>query len=508
MPVVYTPRIVTGTYTTSGTSPSDYCVSGNTLTLWSNRSSGNANPVVLTKQRACSPTLRARIPLDLVARLFKTRAMAMRWGRRTGCWACRGLLVLLAGCGRSALLPGMGGLDGAPDARSPRDEAAGAGKDSTTARACRWTGFAPQATYAGSGLSMAVVDVDGDGHLDLVLAIWRMPISSGDVGASVYLNRGDGTFATAVTYAADIQAQSVAAGDFNGDGRPDFAVLNGIDDLDVFINQGAGRFAPFVHRVAPQTAVVMATADLDGDGRPDLAVTTQMDTIEILLGQGDGSFAEPVAYPAGAIVDSIAVSDLNRDGYPDIAVTSTAFPRGLGLPTSFAEGTVDTYLNRGDGTFGPRASYPAGKGTVAITVADFNGDGAPDMAAGNTTDDTISVFFNEGDGTFGQQVTYADLGGATFSEVLGSANGGLAAADFDGDGHVDLAVAEARDTSQHGAIKLLTNAGDGTLLSPSTYVLSSSPIACAAADLNDDGVPDLAVTMTDNTTGVFLSMCE
>lgn len=357
--------------------------------------------------------------------------LSLPFGRSGVLWVRDGLgiLILLVGWGRSPLLPGMGGSDGATDRGVPRD-AAEAGRDSAGARACRWAGFAPQATYPGSrqvlaGVDIETVDVNGDGHLDLVQALWRMPITTGDVGASVYLNRGDGTFASALTYAADIQAQSVAAADFNGDGRPDLALINGISDLDILINQGEGRFAPFVNRAAPSSAVVMAAADLDGDGRMDLAVTTQNQTLDILLGLGIGGFAAPVTYPAGHIVDSIVISDLDGDGHADIAVTSTTYPPGPGLPTSLAEGTVDTYLNRGDGTLAPRVSYPAGKGTVAMAVADFNGDGAPDLAAANTTDNTVSLFFNQGRGTFGQQIIHASLGGASFVRVLSGMSVGL-----------------------------------------------------------------------------------
>jgi hypothetical protein len=358
-----------------------------------------------------------------------------------------------------------------------------------------------------SASDIEVADVDGDGHLDLVQAQWRMPNNTGGVAVSVSLNRGDGTFATAVTYAGDIQAQSVAAADFNGDGRPDLALVNDIYDLDILINQGDGRFFPFVTRAAPASAVVMATADFDGDGRVDLAVTTQDHSLDILLGQGDGSFAAPVSYPAGNIVAAIVVSDLDLDGHPDIAVSSTSYAGGPGLPTSLAEGAVDIFLNRGDGTFAPRVSYPAGKGTVTIAVADFNGDGAPDVAAGNTIDNTVSVFFNQGHGTFDLPITYEGVGGVSFNRVLSGGIGGLEAMDFDGDGRADLAVV-GTDGHGKGAITLLTNAGDGTLLAAETYALSTTPTASAAADLNLDGLPDLAVILSDNTTGVILSTCQ
>src|SRR5208283_4155213 len=115
--------------------------------------------------------------------------------------------------------------------------------NSADARACRWAGFAPESTYVSSGdTSIAVGDFNGDGHPDVVVTAWGngtpSTAASGAVRASVFLNQGNGAFAPAASYNTDMEATSVAVGDFNGDGKPDFAVLTVLDQIDLFVNQG------------------------------------------------------------------------------------------------------------------------------------------------------------------------------------------------------------------------------------------------------------------------------
>ena len=417
---------------------------------------------------------------------------------------------------------------GKPDATTGSVSFADAAIDSVAhsadVRACQWAGFAPQATYESSGdTAIAVADFNGDGHVDMVVAAWGTVSTSftGNGRASVYLNHGNGTFAPATTYNTDMEATSVAVGDFSGDGKPDFAVINVLYDLDVFVNQGDGTFGSFVHHEAPASSVVMATGDFNRDGHPDLAVTRQGGAIDILFGDGNGGFAAPIAYATRANVDSIAVTDLNGDGYPDIVVTNAEWAGtcpGSGLvchPTGLAAGTVNVFINQGDGTFAPQVSYAAGNGTASVAVGDLNGDGAPDITATNSVDNTLSVFFNAGNGSFALQATYANAGSGTAAPGLAYPNtgGGVVAADFNGDGHVDIGVVQESPQGRSGVFLLLANAGDGSLLPPVTCAIAGDPGALTVADFNGDGLPDLAVTSADNMVGeflmgVFLSKCE
>ena len=185
------------------------------------------------------------------------------------------------------------------------------------------------------------------------------------------------------------------------------------------------------------------------------------------------------------------------------------------LPTGLGAGTLNVLINQGDGTFAPQVSYASGNGTAAVALGDLNGDGAPDIAATNSVDNTLSVFFNAGDGTFAPPVTYPNAGSGTSApgRPFQSTGGGVVAADFNGDGHVDLVVVQGLEQSRNGVVMLLANAGDGTLLAPVSYPFAGFPDALAVADFNGDGLPDLAVTSVDNTLstfvmGVFLSECK
>jgi FG-GAP-like repeat/Cep192 domain 4/Protein of unknown function (DUF1573)/Abnormal spindle-like microcephaly-assoc'd, ASPM-SPD-2-Hydin len=137
------------------------------------------------------------------------------------------------------------------------------------------------------------------------------------------------------------------------------------------------------------------------------------------------------------------------------------------------------------------ASYSAGNSPVAVVTADLNGDGQLDIAVANRTDSTISVFLSQPNGTLAAGVTYN----------VGSGPVALAAADFNGDGHPDLATANEGSRN----VSVLINNGDGTFQAAATYAAGYEPNSIAAADFNADGKMDLAVSnFGDNTVSVLL----
>src|SRR5271157_1999499 len=329
-------------------------------------------------------------------------------------------------------------------------------------------------------------DFNGDGIADLAVT------NSGDNTVSVLLGNGDGTFNAQQTYPVGGEPAGIAVGDFNGDGIADLAVPNASDNnVSVLLGNADGTFP---QQNPTYGAGVMpfdiAVADFNGDGIADLAVTNSGEgTVSVLLGlgNGDGTFPqENPTYKVGMDPIGIAVADFNGDGCPDLAVTN------------LGDNTVSVLLGNVvnqecDGTFQPQQTYPAGVAPYGIAIADFNGDGIADLAVTNTTAATVSVLLGEGDGTFPQQnpPTYG----------VGEEPAGIAVADFNGDGFADLAVTSRKD----GTISVLLGNGDGTFQAQQTYPVAGGPIGIGLADFNGDGVPDIAaVNDSSNTVSILL----
>ena len=169
-------------------------------------------------------------------------------------------------------------------------------------------------------------------------------------------------------------------------------------------------------------------------------------------------------------------ADLDGDGHPDLAVVSWGV----------SQHKLSILRNLGDETFAPPVHYPLLKGGMDLAVADFDGDGDPDIAVTEgenfATGTTVAIFRNAGDASFalGQRVT------------VPKGPRGIAACDYDGDGDRDLAVAIYGVAASGTSIKLLVNAG-GSFSAGASVTVPVAPACLAAADLDDDGRQDLAV---------------
>jgi len=275
---------------------------------------------------------------------------------------------------------------------------------------------------------------------------------------------------------------TVVSADFNSDGRPDVAVPNrGADAVSVLFGIGDGTLGERIASPAGNSPHSLATADLNADGRPDLAVATDRG-VSVLLGNGDGTFAEYIDYSIGQDPLSVTIADLDADGSLDLLVP-------------FAGG-ISVWLGNGDGTFASRGGLGEGLGFSSVAVADLNGDARPDLAA--TTAVTVELMLANGDGSFAShtQIT-CDWVHDQF-EAIGIA-------DLNADGTSDLVVL---NIGRYNIWTMLGN-GDGTfadkMVSGSLGSSGYGYNLCPIADVNADGLPDLAFGNTDqNVVNVLL----
>lgn len=292
---------------------------------------------------------------------------------------------------------------------------------------------------------------------------------------------------------------------------------------------------------AGKTPSAVAVADLNKDGIPDVVAADFFgSSMQVLLGNKDGSLQTAQIVPAGVSPLAVVIADFNNDGNRDIALaTAGTYDSNLGFT---GIGGIFVYFGKGDGTFGSATQVLTGTnngingGTGCLATADFNHDGKPDLVDcngdvllgngegafklshvdcvgqsvavgdmnGDQEPDVIfgsnsngSVCLGNGDGTFGLPLTIAPPNGAA------AAFSAVAVGDVNGDGKLDVIVAESGDYfgSPAGAGDLLVYFGNGNgTVQPATIYAAArtNPLSVVLADVNRDGKLDV---ITDNIPG-------
>jgi hypothetical protein len=296
---------------------------------------------------------------------------------------------------------------------------------------------------AGKGTRwITVADVNQDGKPDLLVA-------NADAGTvSVLLGDGEGHFreATGSPFAAGHLPNDIAVADMNGDGHPDLVVADHQSPyITVLLGDGKGGFhpapgSPFDVHSNPHPHAVVA-ADFNSDGKPDVVTDSWAENrIELLLGDGKGGLRLPGRYfnVGHRPYERLRSADFNHDGIPDV------------VTTNLDDGTVTILLGDGQGGFreAPGSPFPAGAKPWQVYVGDLNGDGNADLAIipyqrdiAGPSENVVTVLAGDGKGAFrpmpGTPLALGDCRGPN----------SISAGDLDGNGRQTIVVACAQSRS-------------------------------------------------------------
>jgi hypothetical protein len=380
------------------------------------------------------------------------------------------VLASLVVAGTSVAAPGSGG-----SVRPATPQPGDAGIFET------WTGY-----QAGRFLEAVVsADLNGDGQAD---AAWARQDFFQN-GMQVQLNLGDGTLGSSVSYPAQSQSNDIAVGDLDGDGDPDLVVISQGDNLannviDLYFNNGNGTFTQTTD-LGGHGPTRLALGDLDGDGDLDLALANfwgQAGDVSVLLNNGNGAFGPETVYPIGSRPHGITAADLDGDGDRDLAVVRENTPtaelallRNNGGAAFSSAGTLELDLF---------AEFPV------VVDANWDGDGDRDLAVSGVRAEQVDILENNGNFVFAE--TLVPGGGTSFN---------LRAADLEADGDTD--ILSASFGSSTGELTLLRNTGGGAFAAPDQIESGNNPHDMDVADYDGDGRLDLAVANRVTDTGAI-----
>ncbi len=336
---------------------------------------------------------------------------------------------------------------------------------------------------AGFPGSQALYDMNADNILDLAL------VRSGSAGISIFAGdgssgRGTAGFTPGWSGTTGNSPAWIAAADSDGDRIRDLLVANrGSGSAGIFVANGTnargdGTFASQVTYPAGASPGMIALADLDADRIGDLVTVDETTGLGVRLGGGadgvpDGTFGAQSSYAGVGTPVSFALGDVDGDAIIDAVLGS-----GSGSAVAVLVGIGSN--GAGTGAFAAAIGIAVGQEPVMPLLVDLDRDGNLDLVVANRGSNSVSVRPGAGDGSFGAGADYA----------VGTQPVALASGDFNSDGNLDIVSAN----SGGGSLSLLLGSGDVTVMPAVQIVVGGSPSAVAACQLDWDGRTDLVVS--------------
>ena len=319
------------------------------------------------------------------------------------------------------------------------------------------------------GDTISLVDLDLDGDLDRVGLLTVAGFGKRDTWC---FNDGTGVFSSESTNAMNYR-QRVIAGDVDADGLPDLVSCQANPGgyrmpMSITRNLGGGLFAPPVqHFMATWESEEFAAADVQGDGRIDLLeVSAVYDAMALELAAPDGTYPDALLDATSCVANT--VGDWNGDGAPDIAAAL------------FNSHALRLYVGDGRGGFAFHAQVPTELEVRSMAAADVDGDGDVDMviASPATTGSLVQALLNDGAGQFKPGAGFFYPNGVSLLRLV----------DLTGDGKVDLVWVRSSPSS----VVCCRGLGDGQFAEPTSWELPGTG-RTQVADFNGDGLGDIAI---------------